>query len=238
MGNPVFVDEIPSNHLDKQKTRGLAHIMSQPIRNRYEELPLLQSLYTNSAITQNAPNDHPIRNLLVEPVTSEIIDEEIDPVDELEQLIIRQLQPRSFSLLFGGNGSQNMYDTGLMETAMGRLRGQLRNSTTRLAQETSLTHRTTRLDTQDSRDRLDIERVRRVRHERRNENSISSSSFYRWNSSNQHRNSNSFSIRRFGNSSHLVQNPSLASNPSQFENQTISQESRNMQYRESGNEQH
>lgn len=96
---------------------------------------------------------------------------------DLEEIIMRQLRPRTFSLLLdqgheslaavsnplhhqqpdsflnssiginggrGGGGQDfmiNPADYQTMETVMGRLRRQLRNSTARMAQEASLTHR-------------------------------------------------------------------------------------------------
>ena len=72
--------------------------------------------------------------------------------NELEEIIMRQLRPRSISTLFSqqayrqeGGGGQDFViqesDYQTMETVMGRLRRQLRNSTARMAQSTDLTHR-------------------------------------------------------------------------------------------------
>ncbi|KAJ3311986.1 hypothetical protein HDV04_003482 [Boothiomyces sp. JEL0838] len=111
-------------------------------------------------------NNHPIQTLM-----------ERQPVDtdELEEMIIRQLQPRSFSLLFG----QERQEEDSMETAMGRLRRQLRQSTARLAEQVTLTHRNSSIE---ARDRLEMDRMfRRVRQERRNENMLFQSAIYRWN---------------------------------------------------------
>lgn len=100
----------------------------------------------------------------------------IDSANDLEEIIMRQLRPRSFPLLLEhaatvsasplalsdnatpiiseesngfesvGNGSGNDFlitptDYQTMETVMGRLRRQMRNSTTRMAQEAALLHR-------------------------------------------------------------------------------------------------
>ncbi|KAJ3271895.1 hypothetical protein HDV01_006109 [Terramyces sp. JEL0728] len=116
---------------------------------------------------QEDANNHPIQTLM----------ERHHPVDadELEDMIIRQLQPRSFSLLFG----QERQEEDSMETAMGRLRRQLRQSTARLAEQVTLTHRNSSIE---ARDRLEMDRMfRRVRQERRNENMLFQNAIYRWN---------------------------------------------------------
>jgi hypothetical protein len=107
-------------------------------------------------------NEHPIRSLLSRDTRPQPL---LDPVDDLEEMIIRQLRPRNMSLLFG-NSSEFDPDTVLsMDTVMTRLRRQVRNSTLRLTQERP-----------DPRDRLEMDRMmRRVRQERRSDQNL-----YRW----------------------------------------------------------
>ena len=181
MGNPIFVDKIPATEKAKSirdEQRTYASVAGTR-RNQ------------NSDVSITLSNDHPIRNLLsnhssrILPTTLEQREEPYpESVDALEEMIIRQLRPRSFSLLFGNPVTNEVQEVineqNSMETVMGRLRRQLRSSTARLAQEVALTHR--QRNDNDSRDRLEMDRMmRRVRQERRSDTILFHSAFYRWN---------------------------------------------------------
>jgi hypothetical protein len=164
MGNPIYLDcQAPS----VVKLQPLQSVSGQAEQNNE-----IQSI-------QNADNEHPIRRILLNERRVISI---ADDTEDLESMIIRQLRPRSFSLLFGNTVSDNWQEDSLqgsMETVMSRLRRQLRNSTARLAQDVSLIHRNREDTRSESRDRL--EQIRRTRQDRRNDSMLFHSAFYRWN---------------------------------------------------------
>jgi hypothetical protein len=141
MGNPIF-----SEHIE--------HVA--PKNRTYAQI-----------CQQQPPDEHPIRFLLSRDtnIPSRPEPDLYDPVDDLEEMIIRQLRPRNISLLFGNSSEFDPETVLSMDTVMTRLRRQVRNSTIRLIQERP-----------DARDRLEMDRMmRRVRQERRNDQSL-----YRW----------------------------------------------------------
>jgi hypothetical protein len=137
--------------------------MGNPIfSERDTPIQILPSRTYAQVASPHPLNDHPLRSLLLAPE----IPTEPDPVDDLEEMIIRQLRPRNMSLLFSNTSELDPESLLSMDTVMTRLRRQLRNSTLRLSQAQP-----------DARDRLEMDRMmRRVRQERRNDQTTT-----RWN---------------------------------------------------------
>jgi hypothetical protein len=191
MGNPIFIEpkEIPYQKVISVSPQHNGH--SLPHLNYSQDHSQDHSEGERHEIINH--NEHPVRRFLNRNISrreeirasNQEIDDTVGHSDDLEDMIIRQLRPRSFSLLFGNNDSwqQDNLENQSMETVMSRLRRQLRNSTARLAQEVSLTHRNQqRLESVDSRERLEMDRmIRRARQERRSDNMLFHSAFYRWN---------------------------------------------------------
>lgn len=145
------------------------------IENIEEKKPIHARTYAE-IVQQNprVPNDHPIRAFLSR---QEIPTPTERRIDDLEELILHQLRPRTISLLFGGENDQETMSS--METVMGRLRRQYRTSVIRTQQAGGGQANIRGRD--DARDRLEMDRMmRRIRQERRNESVLFHSAFYRW----------------------------------------------------------
>ncbi|KAJ3307397.1 hypothetical protein HDV03_000045 [Kappamyces sp. JEL0829] len=150
-------------------------------------------------------NEHPMRAMLEHEVGRQThpLQTTIPPYPpasaarsgDLEEIIMRQLRPRTFSLLFGQDrfhhqptapSAGTASDIQTMETVMNRLRRQLRNSTTRSAQDAALAHRSVRATEESSREstpREQLERLRGARRERlRGDNLLFHQTHSRWNS--------------------------------------------------------
>jgi hypothetical protein len=159
MGNPIFINspEKPERKklLEEPQTYAQVAARIESMRTTRRTRNRAEQDYRYSiqnevpmgfpSINSMAPgeNDHPIRALLDRErqetvmreaeATASSIPSVQSQTQELEDIIIRQLRPRTFSLLFGQDRflhepSRGNSDILSLETIMGRLRRQLRNS--------------------------------------------------------------------------------------------------------------
>ena len=177
MGNPIYR---PSNAPVNKKHR-------MPVSNMRNHGFFILMQEQDQVDAEMNTNGHPIREFVNRDWMPPRLTNH-DPVQDLEEMIIQQLRPRSFSVLFGSEAERNnavglmgQDQGGDMEQIMGQLRRQLRNSSVRMAQDSQLVHRNSS-NNRDARDRLENERlVRRIRSDRNHDPSLFQSAFQRWN---------------------------------------------------------
>ena len=155
-------------------------------RMRLRNQQLLHEEEENESYHQETNPDvseHPVRRVLrmAEQPAPRQTNDHGATIDTLEDMIIRQLRPRNFSLLMGNSmrttpslfGTANENPPLTLETAMQRLRRQIRSSHEN--EQNDLFHRE-----MEPRDRLEWTRSRTARSER-HQTSLLAESFQRWN---------------------------------------------------------